>query len=79
MPKTASPINCRLGLLLSVFTGFLLAVQEPFSFLAARRLDTIQFVCLTQIALLVSIPLLTLRQTTRRDFFALLSGSLELR
>ncbi len=73
MPRAASPINYRLGILLSVFTGFLLAVQEPFSFLAARRLDTIQFVCLTQVALLVSIPLLTLRQTTRRDFFALLS------
>ncbi len=72
MPKTASPINYKLGLLLSVFTGFLLAVQEPFSFLAARRLSTIQFVCLTQIALLISIPLLTLRPSTRREFIALL-------
>jgi hypothetical protein len=72
MPRTASPINYKLGLLLSVFTGFLLAVQEPFSFLAARRLDSIQFVCLTQIALFISIPLLTVRPTTRRDFFALL-------
>jgi hypothetical protein len=71
MPRTASPINYRLGILLSVFTGFLLAVQEPFSFLAARRLNTIQFVCLTQIALLISIPLLMLRPATRRDFLAL--------
>ena len=71
IPRTASPINYRLGILLSVFTGFLLAVQEPFSFLAARRLNTIQFVCLTQIALLISIPLLMLRPATHRDFLAL--------
>ena len=71
MPRTASRINYRLGLLLSVFTGFLLAVQEPFSSLAARRLDTIQFVFLTQIALFISIPLVTLRPSTRLDFIAL--------
>ena len=71
MPRTASRINYQLGLLLSVFTGFLLAVQEPFSSLAARRLDTIQFVFLTQIALFISIPLVTLRPSTRLDFIAL--------
>ncbi len=72
MPSSASPINYRLGILYSVFTGFLLAVQEPFSFLAARRLSTMQFVCLTQIALLISIPLVTAQATSRRDFVALL-------
>ncbi len=72
MPSSASPINYRLGILLSVFTGFLLAIQEPFSFLAARRLSTMQFVCLTQIALLISIPLVTAQATSRRDFVALL-------
>jgi drug/metabolite transporter (DMT)-like permease len=67
-----SPINYRLGSLYSVVTAFLYATQEPFSFLAAKRLNTLQFVCLTQIALLVSIPLLTGRGASRRDFLALL-------
>src|SRR5271165_3022859 len=72
MPSTASPINYRLGSLLSVVTAFLFAVQEPFSFLAARRLTTLQFVCLTQIALLISIPLVTAQAASRRDFVALI-------
>jgi drug/metabolite transporter (DMT)-like permease len=72
MPNSAHPINYRLGSLYSVITAFLYATQEPFSFPAAKHLNTMQFVCLTQIALLVSIPLLTLRPTSRRDFIALL-------
>jgi hypothetical protein len=72
MSKTASSINYRLGSLYSVITAFLYATQEPFSFPAARHLDTLQFVCLTQIALLVSIPFLTLPPPSRRDFLALI-------
>ncbi len=72
MSKFASRISYRLGIFYSLVTGFLFATQEPFSFLAARRLNTLQFVCLTQIALLISIPLLTLHPATRRDFIALL-------
>ena len=64
--------NYRLGALYSLITAFLLATQEPFSFLAAKRLNAVQFVCLTQIALLLSIPLLTLHPVSRRDFVALL-------
>src|SRR5208337_2515428 len=71
MPHSTFP-NYRLGSFLSLATAFLLATQEPFSFLAARRLTTMQFVCLTQIALLISIPLVTLRPASRRDFIALL-------
>jgi hypothetical protein len=71
MPRSMSP-NYRLGSFLSLVTAFLLATQEPFSFLAATRLTTLQFVCLTQIALLISIPLVTLRPASRRDFVALL-------
>ena len=71
MPHSAPP-NYRLGSFYSVVTALLLAVQEPFSFLAARRLTTVQFVCLTQIALLISIPLVTARPASRRDFIALL-------
>jgi drug/metabolite transporter (DMT)-like permease len=65
-------VNYRLGSLYSLITACLYATQEPFSFPAAMRLNTLQFVCLTQIALAVSIPLLTSRPTSRRDFFALL-------
>jgi drug/metabolite transporter (DMT)-like permease len=72
MPDSATPTNYRLGSLYGVITAFLYATQEPFSFLAARRLSTLQFVCLTQIALLISIPLVTWRPASRRDFIALL-------
>jgi hypothetical protein len=61
-----------LGSLYSVITAFLYATQEPFSFPAASHLSTLQFVCLTQIALLVSVPLLMSRPSSRRDFVALL-------
>ena len=74
MPKSTSP-NYRLGSFLSLVTAFLLATQEPFSFLAARRLSTLQFVCLTQIALLISIPLVTARPASRCDFVALLGDA----
>ena len=72
MSQTASSINYRLGSLYSVVTAFLYATQEPFSFPAARHLNTLQFVCLTQIALLVSIPFLTAPPLSRRDFLALI-------
>src|ERR1700734_1724543 len=71
MQSSGSLINYRLGSLYAVMTACLYATQEPFSFPAARDLNTIQFVCLTQIALLVSIPLLTARPASRRDFVAL--------
>ena len=71
MPQFASAINYRLGSLYSVITAFLYATQEPFSFPAARHLSTLQFVCLTQISLLISIPLLTGPPASRRDFIAL--------
>ena len=62
----------RLGSLYALVTAALYAVQEPFSFLAASRLNTLQFVCLTQIALAISIPFLTLNPASRRSFVALL-------
>ena len=71
MPQSTSSINYQLGSLYSVITAFLYATQEPFSFPAARHLNTLQFVALTQISLLVSIPLLLSRPTSRRDFVAL--------
>ena len=71
MGLSTSSINYRLGSLYSVITAFLYATQEPFSFPAARHLSTLQFVALTQVSLLVSIPLLTSRPASRRDFVAL--------
>src|SRR6516162_7882762 len=71
MPQSALSINYRLGSLYSVITAFLYATQEPFSFPAAKHLNTLQFVALTQISLLVSIPLLTSRPASRRDLIAL--------
>jgi hypothetical protein len=59
MRQSSSSINYQLGSLYSVITAFLYATQEPFSFPAATHLSTLQFVALTQISLLVSLPLLT--------------------
>jgi drug/metabolite transporter (DMT)-like permease len=67
-----SSIDYRLGSVYALTTAVLYSAQEPFSFLAAQRLSTIAFVCLTQVALLISIPLLTLQRQSRRDFLALL-------
>src|SRR3984885_1100152 len=71
MSQNAPSINYRLGSLYSVITAFLYATQEPFSFPAAKHLNTLQFVALTQISLLVSIPLLIGAPASRRDFVAL--------
>src|SRR5271157_5887036 len=72
MPLSATKVNYRLGSVYALFTALLYSIQEPFSFPAARHLTTLQFVCLTQIALLISIPLLMLRHpNSGRDFVAL--------
>jgi len=71
MPQSAPAINYRLGSFYSVVTAFLYATQEPFSFPAARHLSTLQFIALTQVSLLISIPLLTAPAASRRDFVAL--------
>jgi hypothetical protein len=47
MQRTGSPqhqINYKLGSIYAVVTALLLSVQEPFSFLAAKRLNFAQFV-----------------------------------
>src|SRR5947209_76857 len=65
--------NYRLGALYAVTTAVLLATQEPFSFLAAKRLNWEQFVLVTQASLLISIPLLNFKPQSRRDFLAILA------
>ena len=64
--------NYRRGSVYAVWTAFLLATQEPFSVLAAKRLSSPYFIGFTQFALLLSIPLLTAPAGVRRDFFTLL-------
>jgi len=75
MTIPTSRANYRLGSLFSLLTAVLLAMQEPFSALAARRFSSPTFICLTQFALLLSVPLLTLPASSRRDFIALLSDA----
>jgi hypothetical protein len=68
-------MNYKLGSLYAVVTALLLSTQEPFSFLAAKQLSVTQFVFLTQVALLISIPLLLARTTSRSDLMALLGDA----
>ncbi len=72
MSRAPSRVDYRLGSLYALVTAALYAVQEPFSFLAANRLNALQFVFLTQLALFVSLPFLALRARSRRDLAALL-------
>jgi drug/metabolite transporter (DMT)-like permease len=61
-----------LGILYAIATAALLALQEPFSALAARTLSSLDFMALTQFALLLSLPFLLWRAASRRDFAAIL-------
>jgi drug/metabolite transporter (DMT)-like permease len=74
-PTQKRRINYKLGSFYAVVTALLVSVQEPFSFLAAKRLSVTQFVFLTQAALLMSIPLLIARPKSRRDLVLLLGNT----
>jgi hypothetical protein len=74
-PSQPRRINYRLGSLYAVVTALLVSVQEPFSFLAAKRLSLTQFVFLTQVALLISIPLLMGNGKSRHDLVLLLGNA----
>jgi drug/metabolite transporter (DMT)-like permease len=74
-PSQKRRISYRLGSIYAVVTALLLSVQEPFSFLAAKRLSVTQFVFLTQVALLMSIPLLMVSGKSRRDLVLLLGNA----
>ena len=71
MRLSGSPINYRLGSLYSVVTAILYAFGAVFVS-SGQHLNSVQFVFLTQFALLVSIPMLTAPPPSRRDFVALL-------
>ena len=74
-PSQKRRINYKLGSIYAVVTALLLSVQEPFSFLAAKRLSLTQFVLLTQVALVMSIPLLMVSGKSRRDLVLLLRNA----
>ncbi len=66
------PSDYRLGTLYALGTAALLALQEPFSAVAARDLTSLDFMAFTQVALLLSVPFLTMRRETRLDFATIL-------
>jgi drug/metabolite transporter (DMT)-like permease len=67
----AGPKDYRSGTSYAIATAVLMSFQAPFSALAARTLGSLDFMAFTQLALLLSIPLLILRADSRRDFFAI--------
>lgn len=70
--RGSSTVDYGLGTVYAVATAVLLAVQEPFSALAARTLTALEFMALTQVGLLCSLPFLIARPESRRDFVAIL-------
>jgi drug/metabolite transporter (DMT)-like permease len=73
LSRVSPRADYRLGAVYSVVAAVLIALQEPFSALAARSLTGWDFIGLTQAALLVSIPLLIARAEARRDFASLMT------
>ncbi len=69
-----SPRDYRVGTSYAIATALLMSFQAPFSALAARTLGSLDFMALTQLALLFSIPLLILQADSRRDFAAIVFG-----
>jgi drug/metabolite transporter (DMT)-like permease len=74
-PSQKRRISYKLGSIYAVVTALLVSVQEPFSFLAAKRLSVTQFVFLTQVALVMSIPLLMVSGKSRRGLVVLLGNA----
>jgi drug/metabolite transporter (DMT)-like permease len=74
-PTQKRRINYKLGTIYALATALLVSVQEPFSFVAAKRLSPTQFVFLTQAALVISIPLLIAQPKSRRDLVLLLGNT----
>ena len=69
---SGGPADYRRGTVCALATAILLAVQEPFSALAAKNLSATDFLGFTQCALLLSVPLLIMRGDRRRDFATIL-------
>jgi drug/metabolite transporter (DMT)-like permease len=74
MTRATGRTDYRQGTLYAITTAVLMAVQAPLSTLAARTLSPLDFMAITQFALLFSIPFLIMRADSRRDFIAIVLG-----
>ena len=73
-PMETQGANRKLGGALALAAAALIAAQPPLSSPAAKTFSTVQFLFLTQVALLVSVPLLLASKEARRDFVAALDA-----
>jgi drug/metabolite transporter (DMT)-like permease len=77
MAKTAA--NYKIGAIYSLATIGLLSTQHPFSVLAAEKLGTSEFICVTEAVLLLCVPFLLRTAETRRDFRTLITSAAHLK
>ena len=71
--KEAAGRNTAAGAVFALAAAALMATQDPLSGPAAKALSGVQFVMVTQFALLAATPLLLLESEARRDFVVILS------
>jgi drug/metabolite transporter (DMT)-like permease len=69
----AAIADYKVGATYAIVAAALIALQEPFSALAARSLQGWDFIGVTQVGLIASIPLMITGAGARRDFLALLT------
>ena len=63
-----------IGALYALTTAALLATQAPLSFLAAKQLSVAEFICVTELVLLLCVPFMIRTHRSREHFVALLSS-----
>ena len=64
-----------IGALYALATAALLATQAPLSFLAAKQLSVAEFICVTELVLLLCVPFMIRTHRSREHFVALLSSA----
>jgi hypothetical protein len=69
-----SAVSRALGSAYGLAASVLIAAQAPLSSPAAKHLSVVQFVFLTQVGLLASVPLLLISQESRRDLVSALTN-----
>jgi hypothetical protein len=62
------------GALYALTTAALLATQAPLSLLGAKRLSAAEFICVTELVLLLCVPFMLRTQRSREHFRALISS-----
>jgi drug/metabolite transporter (DMT)-like permease len=66
------------GAVYALSTAALLATQAPLSLLGAKRLSVAEFICVTELVLLLCVPFMLRTQRSREHFVALISSALNL-